>query len=39
MEGKIHIDPLMPHVLPTGRINAAFDLLQAGASIRSVAVF
>jgi S-(hydroxymethyl)glutathione dehydrogenase/alcohol dehydrogenase len=36
MEGKIAIDPLITHRLPLDRINEAFDLMHAGASIRTV---
>jgi S-(hydroxymethyl)glutathione dehydrogenase/alcohol dehydrogenase len=39
MEKKINIDDLITHVLPIGRINEAFDLMHAGASIRSVVTF
>jgi S-(hydroxymethyl)glutathione dehydrogenase / alcohol dehydrogenase len=36
MEKKIEIDPLITHKLPLARINEAFDLMHAGASIRTV---
>jgi S-(hydroxymethyl)glutathione dehydrogenase/alcohol dehydrogenase len=36
MEKKIDIDSLITHKLPLGRINEAFDLMHAGASIRTV---
>jgi S-(hydroxymethyl)glutathione dehydrogenase/alcohol dehydrogenase len=36
MEGKIAIDPLITHTMPLAEINAAFDLMHAGESIRSV---
>jgi S-(hydroxymethyl)glutathione dehydrogenase/alcohol dehydrogenase len=39
MEGKINIDDLITHVLPLEKINDAFDLMQAGKSIRSVVTF
>jgi len=39
MEGKIQIDPLITHVLPLSEINAGFDLMHKGESIRSVVVF
>lgn len=39
MEKKIAIDPLITHVLPIERINEAFDLMHAGASIRSIVKF
>ena len=39
MDGKIDIDSLITHVLPLGRINEAFDLMHAGASIRAVVTF
>src|SRR5712671_1575229 len=39
MEGKIQIDPMITHVMPLADINKAFDLMQAGESIRSVATF
>jgi len=39
MDGKINIDDLITHVMPLERINDAFDLMHAGASIRSVVTF
>ena len=39
MEGKINIDDLISHTMPLDRINDAFDLMQAGKSIRSVVVY
>jgi S-(hydroxymethyl)glutathione dehydrogenase/alcohol dehydrogenase len=36
MSHKIQIDPLITHKLPLMRINEAFDLMHAGASIRAV---
>jgi len=39
MERKINIDDLITHVLPLERINEAFDLMHAGASIRSVVTY
>ena len=39
MEGKIAIDPLITHRMPLEKINDAFDLMQAGKSIRSVVVY
>ncbi len=39
MDGKIDIDSLITHKLPLERINEAFDLMHAGASIRSVVEF
>jgi S-(hydroxymethyl)glutathione dehydrogenase/alcohol dehydrogenase len=39
MSGKINIDDLITHTLPLARINEAFDLMHAGASIRSVVTF
>jgi S-(hydroxymethyl)glutathione dehydrogenase/alcohol dehydrogenase len=36
MRRKIEIDPLITHKLPLARINEAFDLMNAGASIRAV---
>src|SRR5687767_3794091 len=39
MEKKIEIDPLITHKLPLERINEAFDLMHAGASIRTVVEF
>lgn len=39
MDGKIEIDPLITHTLALDDINSAFDLMRAGASIRSVVVY
>ena len=39
MEGKINIDDLITHTMPIAEINRAFDLMRAGESIRSVALF
>ena len=39
MEKKIAIDPLVTHRLPLERINEAFDLMHAGASIRAVVTY
>ncbi|HAU23509.1 MAG TPA: S-(hydroxymethyl)glutathione dehydrogenase/class III alcohol dehydrogenase [Gammaproteobacteria bacterium] len=39
MDGKIEIDPLITHTLALEDINSAFDLMHAGASIRSVVVY
>lgn len=39
MEGRIEIDPMITHRLPLVRINEAFDLMRAGASIRTVIHF
>ena len=39
MEGKINIDDLITHSMPIQDINRAFDLMHAGESIRSVALF
>jgi S-(hydroxymethyl)glutathione dehydrogenase/alcohol dehydrogenase len=39
MDGKISIDPLITHVMPLEKINAAFELMHAGESIRSVVTF
>jgi S-(hydroxymethyl)glutathione dehydrogenase/alcohol dehydrogenase len=36
MDGKINIDDLITHVLPLEDINAGFDLMHAGTSIRAV---
>ncbi|MDA0962872.1 MAG: S-(hydroxymethyl)glutathione dehydrogenase, partial [Proteobacteria bacterium] len=37
--GKIEIDPMITHTLTLDRINDGFDLMPAGKSIRSVAVY
>ena len=39
MKGLIQIDPMITHVLSLERINEAFDLMEAGKSIRSVVVY
>jgi len=39
MEGKINIDDLITHTMPLDQINAAFDLMHEGRSIRSVVKF
>jgi S-(hydroxymethyl)glutathione dehydrogenase/alcohol dehydrogenase len=39
MDGKIEIDPLITHVMPLQEINAAFDLMERGESVRSVVTF
>jgi len=39
MEGKINIDDLITHTMPLARINDAFELMEAGKSIRSVVVY
>jgi len=39
MDGKIDIDNLITHTMPLDEINAAFDLMHAGESIRSVITF
>src|SRR5215217_5566635 len=39
MDKKIEIDRLITHKLPLERINEAFDLMHAGASIRTVVEF
>jgi len=39
MEGRINIDDLITHVLPFEEINAGFDLLRAGESIRTVLTY
>ena len=39
MDKKIEIDSLITHKLPLDRINEAFDLMHAGASIRTVVEF
>lgn len=36
MEGLIAIDPLISHVLPIDEINAAFDMMREGTSVRAV---
>ena len=39
MDGKINIDDLITHTMPLPEINAAFDLMHQGESIRSVVTF
>jgi S-(hydroxymethyl)glutathione dehydrogenase/alcohol dehydrogenase len=39
MQGRIQIDPLITHRLPLERINEAFDLMEAGSSIRTIVEF
>ena len=39
MEGKLKIDDLITHTLPLARINDAFELMEAGESIRSVVAY
>ena len=39
MEGKINIDDLITHTMPLAKINDAFELMEAGDSIRSVVVY
>jgi S-(hydroxymethyl)glutathione dehydrogenase/alcohol dehydrogenase len=39
MEGKLEIDSLITHKLPLERINEGFELMERGASIRSVVVY
>jgi S-(hydroxymethyl)glutathione dehydrogenase/alcohol dehydrogenase len=39
MQGKIQIDPMITHVMPLAEINAAFELMKRGESIRSVVTF
>jgi S-(hydroxymethyl)glutathione dehydrogenase/alcohol dehydrogenase len=39
MDGKINIDDLITHTMPLDEINAAFDLMHKGESIRSVITF
>jgi S-(hydroxymethyl)glutathione dehydrogenase/alcohol dehydrogenase len=39
MDGKINIDDLITHTMPLEEINAAFDLMHEGKSIRSVVVY
>ena len=38
MEGKINIDEIVTHKMPLDQINAAFDLMHSGESIRSVII-
>jgi S-(hydroxymethyl)glutathione dehydrogenase/alcohol dehydrogenase len=39
MEGKINIDDLITHVLPFDQINAGFELMRRGESIRTVVTY
>jgi len=39
MDGLIRIDPMITHTLTLDEINTGFDLMHAGASIRSVVVY
>jgi S-(hydroxymethyl)glutathione dehydrogenase/alcohol dehydrogenase len=39
MNGKIRIDELITHTLPHAEVNDAFDLMHAGASIRTVLTY
>ena len=39
MEGKINIDDLITHTMPLPEINAAFELMHGGESIRSVVTY
>jgi S-(hydroxymethyl)glutathione dehydrogenase/alcohol dehydrogenase len=39
MQGKIEIDPMMPHVMPLAEINNAFELMKRGESVRGVVTF
>ncbi|HEY2630635.1 MAG TPA: S-(hydroxymethyl)glutathione dehydrogenase/class III alcohol dehydrogenase [Usitatibacter sp.] len=39
MDGKIDIDSLITHTMPLEKINDAFDLMNAGKSIRSVILY
>ena len=39
MQGKIQIDPMIPHVMPLNEINNAFELMKRGESIRGVVTF
>ena len=39
MDGRINIDDLITHTMPLDDINNAFDLMHAGASIRSVVLY
>jgi len=38
MDGKIDIDPLSTHKMPLEDINQAFDMMNAGKSIRQVVI-
>jgi S-(hydroxymethyl)glutathione dehydrogenase/alcohol dehydrogenase len=39
MTGKLIVDEMITHSMPLAQINTAFDLMRAGASIRSVVTF
>ena len=39
MEGKIEIDPMITHTMPLEDINAGFDLMHHGESIRAVVTY
>jgi len=39
MEGKIEIDPMITHTMALDEINAGFDLMHSGESIRSVVTY
>ena len=39
MQGKIEIDPMSTHVVPLAEINAPFELMKRGESIRGVVTF
>jgi S-(hydroxymethyl)glutathione dehydrogenase / alcohol dehydrogenase len=39
MDRKINIDDLITHVLPFEQINAGFDLMRRGESIRTVLTY
>jgi S-(hydroxymethyl)glutathione dehydrogenase/alcohol dehydrogenase len=39
LDGRIEIDRMVTHTMPLEEINAAFDLMHAGKSIRSVIIF
>src|SRR6218665_1334976 len=39
MDGKIQIDPMIPHVMPLDDINKGFDLMHSGESVRGVVVY
>jgi len=39
MDGMIQIDPMITHRLTLDEINKGFDLMHAGASIRSVVIY
>jgi len=39
MQGKIEIDPMITHTMPLDEINAGFDLMHEGKSIRSLVTY